>query len=77
MSADISTCPGPDGQPIPLIHFENSLPGGVGMLAVSLTKDRAMFTTPRHPLDFDAHAICLSPEDRQELARLLLGEDDA
>ena len=73
MSADVSTCPGPDGEPIPLIHFENAMPDGHGMLAVSLTEDQAMFTTPGHPWDLGVLAIVLSAEDRQELGRRLLG----
>jgi hypothetical protein len=73
MAYDVSTCPGPDGTPIPLVHFADI--AGAGMLAVSIAEGKAMFTTPKHPLDFDVNPIAISAEDRKELAALLLRED--
>ena len=66
---DVSTCPGPDGEPIPLVHYENK--GGPGMLAVSYTDIEAVFTTPSWPLDTDVNPVMLSAEDRCDLAERL------
>lgn len=69
-TADISTAPGPDGNPIPLVHFDNQC--GPGKLAVSFARDQAVFTCPAHVFDFDANAVMLSVEDRAALGRMLL-----
>jgi hypothetical protein len=73
-TVDESTCPGPGGTSIPLLHFDNAN-GQPGKLAVSLADDgRAMFTTPAHPFDTDVTPIMLSREDRHELGRRLLAD---
>jgi hypothetical protein len=71
-TADYSTCPGPTGDPIPLVHFDDAR--GDGKLAVSFcnTLGMAVFTTPATPFDFTVHAVGISAADRRELARLLL-----
>lgn len=71
MPADESTCPGPDGNPIPLLHYTNQ--GGSGMLAVSYTESEAVFTTPTWPFDPHVNPVRLSAEDRLDLARRLAG----
>jgi hypothetical protein len=76
MSADVSSCPGPNGEPIPMVIFDNALPAWrqpVGKLAVSFADDRALFTTPRSPGDEDVVPILLSRPDAQMLGRILLG----
>jgi hypothetical protein len=70
-TVDVATCPGPDGRPIPLLHFDDVK--GSSKLAVSLSPDgRAVFSTPRAPLDFYINPIMLSVADRRELGRRLL-----
>jgi hypothetical protein len=69
-TVDESVCPGPDGEPIPLLHFDND--AGPGKLAVSFAQGRALFTTPAYPCDFDANPVMLSPADTLELGRRLL-----
>lgn len=76
MSADVSSCPGPDGHPIPMVIFDNDFPPEVagGKLAVSFRgTGAALFTTPAHPFDEDVTPILLSPDDAAMLGRLLLG----
>lgn len=70
MAADYATCPGPDGTPIPLVHFASVR--GDGMLAVSFTDTHAVFTTPRSPFDPFVNPVMLDHDDRLELAALLV-----
>lgn len=71
---DVSTCPGPHGAPIPLVHFDDEQPTGA-KLAVSLADGRAVISAAATPVAMlSATCVMLSPADRKALGHLLLGD---
>lgn len=73
---DVSTCPGPDGTAIPLLHFDDEI--GPGKLAVSFAKGRAVIGTSNDPSPMGMlrqAVIMLSPTDRKVLGQMLLRDD--
>lgn len=72
---DVSTCPGPQGLPIPLLHFDDEQPTGA-KLAVSMADGRAVISAAATPFEMlTATSIMLSPDDRKCLGQLLLTDD--